>query len=140
MTQALTEARDTAARQLAAEERKKVGQGGTAQGKAGDRWAGRWPPTLYTHSPTALPQCSVQGSGNAGAERAATFKRTVDRCHSRVQELGAYTESLFQGVFAHRFRCAQPGKGEWFDKHTQLHPVPARVLVTRRPSLCQGLL
>ena len=37
-------------------------------------------------------------------ERAAAFKRTVERSHSRIQELQSYTDSLFQGVFSLRFR------------------------------------
>ncbi|PRW20268.1 sister-chromatid cohesion 3 [Chlorella sorokiniana] len=84
---ALGEARDTAERQLAAEERKK---------------------------------------GKAAAERVAAFKRTMDRCHARVQELKSYADSLFQGIFAHRFRdCAEEirataieGIGGW----VRLHP------------------
>ncbi|EFN51942.1 hypothetical protein CHLNCDRAFT_139605, partial [Chlorella variabilis] len=86
---ALGEARDTAERQLAAEQRKK-------------------------------------GGGKAGEERVAAFRRTLDRCHSRVQELRSYTDSLFQGIFAHRFRdCSEEiratvieGIGAW----VRLHP------------------
>ncbi|PSC70800.1 sister-chromatid cohesion 3 [Micractinium conductrix] len=85
---ALGEARDTAQRQLAAEERRK--------------------------------------GGKAGADRVAAFRRTLDRCHARVQELRAHTEALFQGIFAHRFRdCSEEiratvieGIGAW----ARLHP------------------
>lgn len=52
-----------------------------------------------THPPTCLP-ARLQ----AASERVAAFQRTVDRCHARVQELKSYTDSLFQGIFAHRFR------------------------------------
>jgi hypothetical protein len=44
-------------------------------------------------------------------QRVADFKRTRDRCHTRVQELRSYTDSLFQGVFAHRFRWVMHGAG-----------------------------
>ena len=53
--------------------------------------------------PSRLPPltgCCLQ----AAADRVAAFKRTVDRCHGRIQELKSYTDSLFQGIFAHRFR------------------------------------
>ncbi|KAL4420809.1 hypothetical protein ABPG75_010465 [Micractinium tetrahymenae] len=86
---ALGEARDTAERQLAAEERKK-------------------------------------GGGKAAADRIAAFRRNVDRCHARIQELRSYSDALFQGIFAHRFRdCADEiratvieGIGSW----VRLHP------------------
>ncbi|KAL4451286.1 hypothetical protein ABPG77_009358 [Micractinium sp. CCAP 211/92] len=86
---ALGEARDTAERQLAAEQRKK-------------------------------------GGGKAGADRVAAFQRNVDRCHARIQELRSYSDALFQGIFAHRFRdCSEEiratvieGIGSW----VRLHP------------------
>jgi hypothetical protein len=38
------------------------------------------------------------------AQRVDDFRRTRDRCHARIQELKSCTDSLFQGIFAHRFR------------------------------------
>jgi hypothetical protein len=49
----------------------------------------------------------------AAADRVVAFKRTVDRCHGRIQELKSYTDSLFQGIFAHRFRWVGGCVGGW---------------------------
>lgn len=113
---ALGEARDTAERQLAAEERKKggkvgrVGCGlclagtGAASAAGGHAHAPATPPRAPAANSRAHPPARPQ----AAAERVAAFRRTVDRCHARVQELRSYAELLFQGVFAHRFRWAGP--------------------------------
>lgn len=40
-------------------------------------------------------------------EVVASLRRTLERCHSRVEELRSHRSVTFQGVFAHRFRCVQ---------------------------------
>ncbi|KAL6770624.1 SCC3 [Auxenochlorella protothecoides x Auxenochlorella symbiontica] len=63
-----------------------------------------------------------RGPAAAGAaQRAAAFRRAAGAAHSRVGELAAYCDALFQGVFAHRFRDVCPavrsttvaGVGAW---------------------------
>ena len=49
-------------------------------------------------------RCCAAAALQAAGERLASFRRTVERCHSQAQELQSYTDSLFQGLFAHRFR------------------------------------
>ena len=36
----------------------------------------------------------------------------MERCHSQAQELQSYTDSLFQGLFAHRFRHGTAARWE----------------------------
>jgi len=37
-------------------------------------------------------------------ERIASFKRTLDRCHSQAQSLEASIQAIWQGIFSARFR------------------------------------
>lgn len=65
---------------------------------------------LLLPASAGLPAVPARGSlrmhapAQAAADRMAAFQRNVDRCHARIQELRSYSEALFQGIFAHRFR------------------------------------
>jgi hypothetical protein len=44
--------------------------------------------------------------GGAGMNpAAAALRRTLDRCHARVEDLKNFRSVTFTGVFSHRFRC-----------------------------------
>ena len=128
-TLTLSAARETAQRQMAAEERKKSSKvckprqlcltvsaccTRCLQLQALGSWPGMG---LSPHSQLKL--CSTRlGPGSAlcpptvchwlqggtVAQRTAAFRRTMDTCHRRVGELRATIGSLFQGVFMARFR------------------------------------
>ncbi len=42
--------------------------------------------------------------GRDTQERIASFKRTLDRCHSQAQSLEASIQAIWQGIFSARFR------------------------------------
>lgn len=51
---------------------------------------------------TAFP--CLQAGAAAASAAAAALKRTLDRCHTRVEDLKNFRNVTFTGVFSHRFR------------------------------------
>jgi hypothetical protein len=70
--------------------------------------------------------------GKAAVDRATALRRQVSTLHHRAKELEQVIGVLFQGVFAHRFRCVRPG-ARGAEAHDAGPPFPSNETMPGEP-------